>query len=90
MADLERRIITGASSVLRPLLDILETDPETVVVSVHRNAQTEPERLVVVIAPTRADALQTALGPLVNVDRDDPLPDPTGPFPDPNVPLPDP
>jgi len=90
VAEVEQRIITGQPAVLRPLLDILEADPETAVVSVHLNQHAEPDRLVVIIAATRADALETALSPLVSIVPDDPLPGPDLPLPDPNAPLPDP
>jgi hypothetical protein len=90
VAEVEQHIITGQAAVLRPLLDILEADPETAVVSVHLNSQAEPDRLVVVMAQNRADALGAALSPLVGIFHNDPLPGPEPPLPNPNLPLPDP
>ncbi len=67
----EQFIIAGDPSVIRPVLDILNADPESAVVSVSRNHQTDPERLVVSMDPSRAAALQTALGALVIIEPDD-------------------
>lgn len=88
MADVQQRIVTGRAAVLRPLLDILEAHPETAVVSVHLNRQAEPDRLVVAMAPARADALHIALSPLIELFHDDALLGPEPHLPDPDVPLP--
>jgi hypothetical protein len=70
---LEQFVVAGPPGVLRPLLDILEADPETAVHSVTRNGQTDPERLVISIDPVRADAMRTALGAMVLIEPDEPL-----------------
>lgn len=69
----EQFIIAGDTSVIKPMLDILNADPESAVLSVSRNTQTDPERLVVSMDPSRAAALQAALGALVLIEPDDPL-----------------
>lgn len=71
MAQLERFIIAGQPGILRPLLDILERDPETAVHSVARNAQSDPERLVVSLDPVRAAAMAAALGSLIILEPDE-------------------
>jgi hypothetical protein len=70
---LDRFIITGQPSVLKPLLDLLERDPETAVHTVARGDQDVPERLVISTDPERAAAIKTALGSLILMDPDDPL-----------------
>jgi hypothetical protein len=67
----EQFIIAGDPSVLKPVLDILNADPESAVISVSRNNMTDPERLVVSMDPSRAAALQVALGALVLIEPDD-------------------
>jgi hypothetical protein len=68
---LEQFIIAGDPSVMKPMLDILNADPESAVLAVSRNHQTDPERLVVSMDPSRAAALQTALGALVLIEPND-------------------
>lgn len=67
----EQFIIAGDPSVLKPMLDILNADPESAVISVSRNNMTDPERLVVSMDPSRAAALQAALGALILIEPDD-------------------
>ncbi|MBO3085666.1 hypothetical protein [Cellulomonas fengjieae] len=69
----EQFIVAGPPGVLRPLLDLLEADPETAVTGVTRNDQTDPERLTISIDPARAAAMRTALGTLVLIEPDEPL-----------------
>lgn len=76
---LERFLITGQPAVLRPLLDLLEHDPETAVHSVTRNGQSDPELLVVSIDSARAAAMGTALGSMALIESDEPLLDPVQP-----------
>lgn len=87
---LERFIIIGQPGVLRPLLDLLEHDPETAVHQVTRNNQTEPEQLLVSIESARAAAMAAALGTLVTIENDPLLPDPTQPPNNPMLPPPGP
>lgn len=70
MSTLERFIIAGAPTVLRPLLEILAGDLDVHLVSVAGPAPT-PERLVVEMEPDRADALSRALGDRLLIERDD-------------------
>ena len=75
MSTIERFIIAGAPTVLRPLLDILAGDLDVNLVSVTGPGPS-PERLVVEMDPDRADALSLALGDRLVIERDaviDPL-----------------
>ena len=67
----EQFLIAGDPSVIRPLLDILNADTESAVLSVSRNNQHDPERLVVSMDPTRAAALKAAFGAVVLIEPDD-------------------
>jgi hypothetical protein len=70
---LEQFIIAGDPSIMKPMLDIFNADPESAVLAVSRNSQTDPERLVVSMDPDRAAALQAAFGALVLIEPDNPL-----------------
>lgn len=72
MAAFQRFIVAGPAAVLRALLDIIGTDTEIAVISVVRDDDGAPERLVVSMAPERGEALSVALGPriMVEVDQD--------------------
>lgn len=72
MPDFEEFIIAGQSNLLRPLLDILDTDPEVAVGEVVNNAMEQPERFVVSMEASRAQALGQALPQLI-VEPNDPL-----------------
>jgi hypothetical protein len=68
--EIERFVIAGQPSVLRPLLDILAADPEVSVISVA-SPQADPERLVVAMNSARAQALSQALGSRLIVEPDE-------------------
>lgn len=87
---LERFIISGQPGVLRPLLDLLEHDPETAVHQVTRNSQSDPEQLLVSIDSARAVAMAAALGTLATIENDAVLPDPSQPPNNPMLPPPGP
>lgn len=68
--DPARYLVAGSPATLRPLLSVLEQATGISVVSVARTAGGDPERLVVTMAPARADALATALAGDVVVEPD--------------------
>ena len=69
--QIERYLVGGEPCLVKSLLDIVTTDPETTVHSVTRNDQGDPERLVVSMDPTRATALQAALGSRIIIELDE-------------------
>jgi hypothetical protein len=76
VSTIEQFVITGNPTDLRPLHDLLASDPETAVISVA------PQRLVIAMDADRIGALATAFGSRFQIEEDVLLTSPEVPHPE--------
>jgi hypothetical protein len=76
VSNVEQYLITGSATDLRPLHDLLASDPEVAVIEVR------PERLVIAMDPLRREALSTAFGKRFTIEEDWQVAPPENPIPD--------